>query len=110
MATYTPKLEATAESATAPIEAFRDTMKSGEETQKQATSTLSEINSYWIARAKDETEGLATLVQSVVGKSPAAAMPLWQEWFSGRMQRASSDGKKLLEHSQTLMSSMMPKH
>ena len=95
--------------ATQPLQDAKDTMKSAGESLTKASSVFTDINQHWMSRAKSEMQEFTSLAQSVNGKSPTDAAAIWQQWFSGRMQRASDDTKKLLQDSQRLMSSMMPK-
>jgi len=111
MPQFAPRAEMKPETSTAAIEAVAETMKSASEVQKEASARFSEINNHWLSRAKAETEEMTNLMQKLAGlKSPTEAMVAWQDWFSGRVKRATDDGRKLLEDSKSLMSSVIPKH
>ena len=98
--------ETAATSVESAVDAGKTAISNAAETAKETASVLTEINQHWLSRTKAEAGELTTLVQNVVGKSPTEAMAMWQEWFSGRVKRASDDAKKLMDDSRALMTTV----
>jgi hypothetical protein len=75
--------------------------------QKELLTAYEQISQAWLARVQSEVDlwsDLATRVSSI--RSAPEALAAWQECAVQRMKMAADDGRRLLEDSQKIMTTV----